>query len=283
MAAAASHCRPQQNFQRLLQFMLWQGGRAGRCLKLMMAWHAVHSVLSRSARTGPARTAKHVDAPDPQACNTLAELCHALPVGQASQAGIPYSPACSPGDKGCHGLIRRPRLHLVVGALALLALAALELVSGGLHWDGVHCGQAVEKPALAEGAHALLALALPSVATLHGQMWHQLGVASHCRQRQLRACLTEEGAASNSFFSRMRAFSSFLASLASSSGGRLCSTSGAISPLSTCDWSHRQKRGVTPQHCARASSAGRSPQGTGVIQRGVSKRARASHTSGAIS
>lgn len=193
-----------------------------------------------------------------------------------------YSPACAPADKGCHGLIRRPRLHLIVGALALLALAALELVRGGLHWGGVHCGQAVEKPALAGSAHALLALALPSVATLHGQMRQRVGVTSLCKHRQLLACLAEEGAASNSFFSRMRAFSSFLASLASSSGGRLCSTSGPISPLSTCDWSHRQKRGKSTTLC-KSQQRRAQPKGTGVIQRGVTKHARASSTSGAIS
>lgn len=54
-------------------------------------------------------------------------------------------------------------------------------------------------------------------------------------EKEKRTCLTEEGAASNSFFSRIRAFSSRLASLASSSGGRLSSASGAISPLSTCE------------------------------------------------
>lgn len=42
----------------------------------------------------------------------------------------------SPGHKGGHRLIRRPRLHLVVRALALLALAALELVGGGLRERG---------------------------------------------------------------------------------------------------------------------------------------------------
>jgi len=46
---------------------------------------------------------------------------------------FPAIVAHSTGDKSSHGLIRGARLQLVVRALAVLALAAQELVRGRLH------------------------------------------------------------------------------------------------------------------------------------------------------
>ena len=58
----------------------------------------------------------------------------APPRRQAAHPPPPWNPpSLGPAPaRGSHGFIRRPRLHLVVGALALLALAALERVGGGL-------------------------------------------------------------------------------------------------------------------------------------------------------
>ncbi len=49
-----------------------------------------------------------------------------------ASAELPAVSAVCASDKGSHGLIGAARLHLVVLALALLALAALELIRGCL-------------------------------------------------------------------------------------------------------------------------------------------------------
>lgn len=83
------------------------------------------------------------------------------------------------------------------------------------------------------------------------------------RHRRRLACLAAEGAESKSFFSLMRAFSSFLASDASSSGGSITSTSGGICPLSTCEagarapeaakWGHTGHDGRAKRASGRAA------------------------------